>query len=140
MLAVIWGERIFDSPRPIETASSMEMAEQLAIIRTDLNGITIFRKPYVKPTLKLSRLSAKASKSKEKIASLDRAPPCQITTIVYGWSLSIVIGNFCDVHYRHLNSKRHFIAETRSPFNLNDKLITVSSKNRFYKFNGRFIM
>ncbi|GLB58464.1 hypothetical protein NCCP133_05970 [Cytobacillus sp. NCCP-133] len=37
----------------------------------DLNGINIFLKPYVKPTLKLSRLTAKASIKRENAWAID---------------------------------------------------------------------
>ena len=36
-------------------------AEQQAIIAIDLKGIRIFLSPYVNPTLKLSKLTAKAN-------------------------------------------------------------------------------
>lgn len=49
----------------MDTADNNETAAQMAIISTDLKGMTIFLNPYVNPTLKLSRLRAKANKKSE---------------------------------------------------------------------------
>ena len=50
------------------------IAEQQAIMAIDLKGIRIFLSPYVNPTLKLSKLTAKANNISENMFPMDYAP------------------------------------------------------------------
>ncbi|SIB26321.1 Uncharacterised protein [Mycobacteroides abscessus subsp. abscessus] len=50
------------------------IAEQQAMIKIDFKGMLIFLNPYVKPTLKLSRLTANASIRSESVCTMDHAP------------------------------------------------------------------
>ena len=59
------GDKNCKETRPIPIAAINANAEQLAITNIDLNGMRIFLNPYVKPTLKLSRLTANASIRRE---------------------------------------------------------------------------
>jgi hypothetical protein len=79
------GERKFVSMVPTDMASKSETAEQQAMILMDLSGICIFLRPYVNPTLKLSKLTAKASKISEMYGII-KSSSLTITKIVYGRS------------------------------------------------------
>lgn len=59
-------------PTPI--AKSNVTAEQQAIMTIDLNGMLILLKPYVKPTEKLSKLTANANKKSDAAATINHAP------------------------------------------------------------------
>jgi len=64
-------------------------AEHKEMMVIDFIGILTFRNPYVSPVLKLSRLTANASSSKEKSVFILIALPI-INTILYGMGLSDV--------------------------------------------------
>jgi hypothetical protein len=85
ILSAYTGERKAVSIVPTNIASRRETAEQHAIILIDFNGICIFLRPYVKPTLKLSRLTAKANRTSEMYGIM-KSSSLTITKIVYGRS------------------------------------------------------
>jgi hypothetical protein len=60
--------KIFVRKWPISMDINITEAEQQAITAIALNGIFIFLNPYVNPTEKLSKLTAKAKSSKETIS------------------------------------------------------------------------
>ena len=88
--SAITGEKKLSRKCPIVIAGIRIIAEHAAIITIDLIGIFIFLSPYVNPTLKLSRLTANASKSRVIVCAIKLSSFLSIATLVYGRSLVMV--------------------------------------------------
>ncbi|MCZ2990732.1 hypothetical protein NYY86_21680, partial [Acinetobacter baumannii] len=62
----ITGENTFAIICQIPIETSITAAEHIPIIIIDLSGILTLLKPYVSPTLQLSKLNVKANKIRDK--------------------------------------------------------------------------